>query len=341
MKLSLPLGPVMLDVAGTELTESEREVLRHPRVGGVILFSRNFASREQVAALCEEIHALRDPPLLISVDHEGGRIQRFREGFTALPSMRTLGRAWARDANTAGRAATAVGFVLAAELRAVGVDFSFAPVLDLDHGPSGVIGDRAFHRDAAVVSTLAKSLVHGLALAGMKNCGKHFPGHGFAHGDSHYEVPIDERELDAILAEDAAPYGWIGSPALSAVMPAHVIYPRVDPNPAGFSPFWLREILRKRMRFDGVIFSDDLCMAGACVVGEVEVRAKAALDAGCDMVLVCNDSPMAQRVLSAPDLRIDADSARRIAGLLPATELPDSATLEAARREVQALVAEG
>ena len=331
------LGPVMLDVAGTELGAAEREVLAHPRAGGVILFARNFASRAQLAALTESIHAVRDAPLLVAVDHEGGRIQRFTDGFTALPSMRTLGRAWARNPQGALRAATATGFVLAAELREVGVDFSFAPVLDLDHGTSRVIGDRAFGRDPAVVAMLARALMHGLLAAGMKNCGKHFPGHGFAHGDSHFEAPVDERTLEAILAEDAAPYGWIGSPALTAVMPAHVVYPAVDAQPAGFSRVWLQDVLRGRLGFEGVIFSDDLCMEGACSAGEVEARARAALAAGCDMVLVCNDAARARRVLDAPDLPVEARSARRIASLRPACEPVDAAVLDAARGELRAL----
>ena len=337
MKLELPLGPVMLDIEGTSLTDAERETLRHPRVGGVILFSRNFTSREQIEALTAEIHALRTPALLVAVDHEGGRVQRFRQGFTRLPPMRALGELWMRDALEATRMATATGFVLAADLREVGVDLSFAPVLDLDHGPSGVIGDRSFHRDARVVAMLAKSVMHGMALAGMRNCGKHFPGHGYAHGDSHHEVPIDERDLDTILADDAAPYGWLGSPALSSVMPAHVVYPAVDAQPAGFSAKWLREILRGRMRFDGVIFSDDLRMEGASVAGSIEDRARAALDAGCDMVLVCNHPADARRVLEAADLRVDADSTRRIAAMVPGTERPDQAVLATAREDVARL----
>jgi beta-N-acetylhexosaminidase len=236
--------------------------------------------------------------MLICVDHEGGRVQRFRtDGFTPLAPMRALGELWMNDgghepgsgALAASDAASATGYVLGAELRACGVDLSFTPVLDLDHGPSGVIGDRAFHRDPRVVAVLAKSLMHGLLLAGMANCGKHFPGHGYAHGDSHHELPIDERGLDALLADDARPYAWLGS-VLASVMPAHVVYPAVDAQPAGFSERWLKRILRGDLGFLGAIFSDDLSMEGARVAGAPVDAALAALNAGCDMVLLCNQS---------------------------------------------------
>jgi beta-N-acetylhexosaminidase len=228
--------------------------------------------------------------VLICVDHEGGRVQRFRtDGFTHLPPMRVLGELWMQDAMTATDAATACGYVLAAELRACGVDFSFTPVLDLDHGPSGVIGDRAFHRDARVATLLAKSLMHGLLLAGMQSCGKHFPGHGYVAADSHVEVPVDRRALKTILEDDARPYEWL-STSLAAVMPAHVIYPKVDDRPAGFSSRWLQDILRTRLGFTGAIFSDDLSMQGASVAGTPVQAAIAALNAGCDLVLLCNQS---------------------------------------------------
>lgn len=290
-------GPVVVDVAGLELDPQDRERLRHPLTGGVILFARNFASAAQVAALTAEIRSIR-PSLLICVDHEGGRVQRFRDGFTAIPPMRELGAHWDRDVLGACRRATELGRTIGTELRAVGVDLSFTPVLDLDHGPSGVIGDRAFHADARVVTMLARCLNHGLLLSGMANCGKHFPGHGFAHGDSHHEVPVDERDLATILAEDAAPYGWLGETLLS-VMPAHVIYPRIDPQPAGFSKRWIQAILRRRLGFDGLIFSDDLTMEGAAVAGDIVARADAAFAAGCDMVLVCNQPQTAHHLLGA------------------------------------------
>jgi beta-N-acetylhexosaminidase len=286
-------SPLIIDIAGTMLTEVDRARLAHPLVGGLILFARNWRDRRQLTALTAEIKTLRDD-LLICVDHEGGRVQRFRtDGFTHLPPMRALGELWMRDALAATDAATACGHVLASELRACGVDLSFTPVLDLDHGPSGVIGDRAFHRDARVVTMLAKSVMHGLLQAGMAACGKHFPGHGFVAADSHVDVPIDRRTLKAILAEDAAPYGWL-STSLQSVMPAHVIYPRVDARPAGFSARWLQDILRGQLAFNGAIFSDDLSMAGARRVDGRELSyaeaATLALNAGCDMVLLCNQS---------------------------------------------------
>lgn len=332
--LSPSHAPVVLDIAGTALTDVDRRRLKHPLTGGLILFARNWQDRRQLAELTAEIKAVR-PDVLICVDHEGGRVQRFRtDGFTHLPPMRTLGEAWMRDALCATDAATAVGYVLASELRSCGVDLSFTPVLDLDFGTSGVIGDRAFDRDARVVTVLAKSLMHGLLQAGMSNCGKHFPGHGFVKADSHVDVPVDKRSLKAILADDAQPYAWL-STSLSSVMPAHVIYPKVDSRPAGFSPRWLQEILRDRLGFTGAIFSDDLSMEGARRIdGEVVSYAQAAtvaLNAGCDLVLLCNQSQgegvavdelleglaasLAQRGWSAC-----ADSERRRRHLLPQTQ---------------------
>jgi beta-N-acetylhexosaminidase len=282
-------APVVLDVAGTTLNDDDRRRLQHPLTGGLIFFARNWQDRQQLTELAAEIKSIR-PDVLISVDHEGGRVQRFRtDGFTHLPPMRALGELWMRDALTATDAATAAGYVLGAELRSCGVDLSFTPVLDLDHGGSGVIGDRAFHRDARVATMLAKSLMHGLLLSGMANCGKHFPGHGFVKADSHTEVPVDKRSLKAILADDAKPYEWL-STSLTSVMPAHVIYPKVDEQPAGFSPRWLKDILRQQLGFTGAIFSDDLSMEGAKVAGTAVEGAIAALQAGCDMVLLCNQS---------------------------------------------------
>ena len=297
-------APLILDIAGTTLTATDRRRLAHPLTGGVILFARNWHNRAQLLELTSAIKAVKGD-LLICVDHEGGRVQRFRsDGFTHLPPMASLGAMWMNDgkgakaapgsgALRATNAATAAGYVLASELRSCGVDFSFTPVLDLDWGESGVIGDRAFHRDARVVTLLAKSLMHGLLQAGMANCGKHFPGHGFVKADSHTEVPVDTRSLSALLAEDAAPYPWLRS-TLTSVMPAHVIYPKVDKRPAGFSHKWLQDILRGKLGFDGAIFSDDLSMEGArridgALVSYTEA-AVVALQAGCDMVLLCNQS---------------------------------------------------
>jgi beta-N-acetylhexosaminidase len=299
--MNLAHAPVILDVAGLALDADDRRRLAHPLTGGIVLFARNWRDRLQLTELIAEVKSIRSD-LLVCVDHEGGRVQRFRsDGFTALPPMRVLGEMWMDDgdggpgngAMRALEAARASGHVLAAELRACGVDLSFTPVLDLDHGGSSVIGDRAFHRDPRVVSMLARGLVHGLLQAGMHNCGKHFPGHGFVRGDSHHEIPVDDRPLDRILADDARPYEWLGG-ALTSVMPAHVIYPQVDERPAGFSPRWLREILRNQLGFDGAIFSDDLSMAGARSIGGAEVSyaeaAALALSAGCDLVLLCNQS---------------------------------------------------
>ncbi len=291
MSFDLDTGhaPVVLDIAGTTLTASDRRRLQHPLTGGLILFARNWQDRAQLTTLTADIKAIR-PDLLVCVDHEGGRVQRFKnDGFTHLPPMRVLGELWMRDALAATDAATACGHVLGAELRACGVDLSFTPVLDLDHGGSSVIGDRAFHRDARVATMLAKSLMHGLLLAGMANCGKHFPGHGFVKADSHVAVPVDKRSLKAILADDAKPYAWL-STSLASVMPAHVIYPKVDAQPAGFSERWLKQILRGDLGFQGAIFSDDLSMEGAKVAGSTLDAALAALGAGCDMVLLCNQS---------------------------------------------------
>jgi len=288
-----PHAPVVLDVAGLALDADDRRRLQHPLTGGLILFARNWQDRMQLTALTAEAKSLR-PDLLVCVDHEGGRVQRFRsDGFTLLPPMRALGELWMRDAMRATDAATAVGYVLGAELRACGIDLSFTPVLDLDHGVSAVIGDRAFHRDPRVVGLLAKSVMHGLLRAGMANCGKHFPGHGHVVADSHVDIPVDRRSLKALLADDAAPYAWL-STSLASVMPAHVVYPKVDARPAGFSSRWLQDILRARLRFDGAVFSDDLSMAGARRLEGRELSytdaAIAALQAGCDMVLLCNQS---------------------------------------------------
>jgi beta-N-acetylhexosaminidase len=294
-------APLVIDIGGTTLNDDDRRRLSHPLVGGMILFARNWQDRAQLTALCAEIRALR-PDLLICVDHEGGRVQRFKsDGFTHLPPMRVLGELWlAGDAQQPGEgamramaAATACGYVLGAELRACGVDFSFTPVLDLDHGGSGVIGDRAFARDARIVTVLARCLAQGLLQAGMANCGKHFPGHGYVRADSHTDMPVDRRSLKAILADDALPYRWLDG-VLTAVMPAHVVYPKVDARPAGFSARWLQEILRTRLGFEGAVFSDDLSMAGARQLQGRSLSfaeaAQEALQAGCDLALLCNQS---------------------------------------------------
>jgi len=296
--IELPLGVVIADVAGKALTDDDRKRLSHPQIGGVILFTRNYESVEQLCALCAEIRALRSPELIIAVDHEGGRVQRFRNGFTAIPPMRKLGVLWDQDEEAAMKAARECGYVLASELTACGVSLSFTPVLDVDFGESGVIGDRAFHRDPQAIAALAAALQRGLGEGGLATCGKHFPGHGYVRADSHLEVPVDERSYEEIAATDMAPYPPLIAAGLASVMPAHVIYPKVDDKPAGFSPRWINDILRGEYRFNGLVFSDDLSMEGAKVAGSVTERAQAALNAGCDMVLVCNDLPAADELLA-------------------------------------------
>jgi beta-N-acetylhexosaminidase len=286
-RVKLPLGTVVLDPAGPALTEDDRRRLLHPATGGVILFAHNYESPEQLLALTEEIAHLREPELPISVDHEGGRVQRFMLGFTPIPPMRRLGVLWDRNRESALQAARAVGTVISAELGAHGVDFSFTPVLDLDYGASAVIGHRAFHYDPNAVGALAAALIEGLAGGGMAAVGKHFPGHGFAAADSHVAIPIDERPSKDIFRKDIPPYQAAIKAGLAAVMPAHVIYPHADAEPAGYSKYWLQEVLRGKLGFEGLIFSDDLSMEGASTAGGVAERARAALDAGCDQVLLC------------------------------------------------------
>jgi len=287
---------VVLDVQGGAMTDGERERLRHPAVGAVILFTRNYENPEQLRALTEDIERLREPALPICVDHEGGRVQRFRDGFTAIPPMRELGRRWDRERGAAREAARGAAYIIAAELAAHGVDFSFAPVLDLDYGSCAAIGDRALHFDPNAVGALGACIVQGFAAAGMAAVGKHFPGHGFAPLDSHVEVPRDERSLAEIMKKDIAPYREAIAAGLAAVMPAHVIYTQADPEPAGYSRYWLQEVLRGKLGFEGLVFSDDLSMVGASTAGGLPERARAALAAGCDMVLLCND-PQGQAVL--------------------------------------------
>lgn len=309
-------GPLMIDIAGTELTALDRERLCHPLVGGVILFSRNYVSVEQLTQLCADIHVLRTPCLLIAVDHEGGRVQRFREGFTRLPAPGLLGELWQTEPEKACQYATAIAYVLAAELRACGVDFSFTPVLDLNYGRSTVIGNRSLHRDPQVVTILARAVLEGLRVAGMAACGKHFPGHGFVTADSHVALPVDERSL-AELAEDMQPYRDL---RLDAIMPAHVIYPKIDHRPAGFSPVWF-DILRTELGFSGVVFSDDLSMEGASVAGGILERANAAWGAGCDMLLVCNAPDTVAILLEKWVAQADCVRAQRVAALMP-TQMP-------------------
>ncbi len=306
----MALGPLMIGVSGLGLSAEEREMLRHPLVGGVILFTRNYADAAQLTALATEIHALREPHLLVAVDHEGGRVQRFRKGFVELPPVRQLGHVYDKDRKHAKHLAQLLGWLMAAELRAAGVDLSFAPVLDLDRGYSEVIGNRAFHSDGEVIADLAHAYMIGMDMGGMMACGKHFPGHGTAAADSHRVVVTDNRDYADITAEDMLPFERMVNYGIPAIMAAHVVYPRVDPKPAGFSRFWLQEVLRKRLGFQGVIFSDDLGMSGAQSAGDILGRAGAALDAGCDMLLVCNE--LAAVPLLLEQLRAPANPAAQL-----------------------------
>jgi len=323
-------APVILDIAGTALTDDDRRRLRHPLTGGMILFTRNWIDRRHLTELTAEIKSIR-PDVLITVDHEGGRVQRFRtDGFTHLPAMRDFGELWMRDAMRAVDAATSAGYVLGAELRACGVELSYTPVVDLDHGRSQVVGDRAFHRDPRVVAILAQALSTGLLRAGMANCGKHFPAHGYAVADSHVARAVDDRTLQQILDEDAKPYDWL-STTLTCVMPAHVTFPQVDALPAGFSPRWLKEILRGQLGYTGAICCDDLSMEGARVAGTAVEAGIAALNAGCDLVLLCNQSKVEggrpvdvlldglAQALEQGRWQADANSETRRVELLPQT----------------------
>lgn len=283
----MTLGPLMVDVAGKTLTPEDRELLRHPLVGSVILFTRNYEGPAQLAALVADIRALRTPPLLVAVDHEGGRVQRFRSGFSVLPPARRIGLEYDLDATQGLQLAHAMGWLMAAELRAVGVDFSFAPCVDLDYGVSEIIGDRAYHANAENVARLSLAVMQGMRQAGMAATAKHFPGHGAVVADSHLALPVDRRELTD-LAADLLPYRRLIPNDLAAVMMGHVLFPAVDQVPASFSRRWVGEVLRGELDFRGVVFADDLTMEGASAMGGVVARAEAALEAGCDVLPVCN-----------------------------------------------------
>lgn len=312
----MSLGPVMLDIAGTQLTADDERRLLHPLTGGVILFTRNYTDHHQLMDLTQQIHALRNPHLLIAVDHEGGRVQRFHKDFSKLPAMRELGKLWDKNPSRARYLAKQTGFVLAAELNACGIDFSFTPVLDLDHGQSGVIGDRAFHRDPDIVSELAYHLMLGLKKGGMPAIGKHFPGHGYIRADSHLEKSIDRRSYLEIETSDLIPFRHMIEAGIAGIMPAHVIYPQIDATPAGFSAVWLQKILRGQLQFEGCIFSDDLSMRGAGEYLESMLqRAQAALSAGCDMILVCNNPAGADEILAGLKWETAAISLARLARL--------------------------
>lgn len=308
------LGPVVCDIAGTTLSEAEVKRIAHPLVGMVILFTRNYENRVQLEKLCRAIHDVK-PGILIGVDHEGGRVQRFREGFTEIPAMSAYGRAYKDDPEAAARSLTAAGFVMASELRTAGVDFTFAPVLDLDWGQSEIIGERSFALDPRVVTRLARALSHGMLMAGMANCGKHFPGHGYVAADSHVALPIDDREVSRIEHADVKPYTWMGI-GLASVMTAHVVYPAYDEVPATFSKRILKGLLRDTLHFPGFVFSDDLSMKGAGG-GTLTERAQKALEAGCDAVICCNAPEEVDQMLQELAFEPDAGWRERAAAVDP------------------------
>lgn len=305
MTTDYPIGPIMLDVAGLVLTEHEKEVLNHPNTGAVILFARNYQDPEQLTQLIDSIRKARNGEILIAVDQEGGRVQRFQNGFTRLPAACCYA--------DAPELTETAGWLMAAELLAVGVDFSFAPVLDIDCGISDVIGNRSFSAESERTTALASAFRKGMNAAGMAATGKHFPGHGAVAADSHLALPYDERDLDSIRAKDLLPFKTLINEGLEGIMPAHVVYKNIDPNPAGFSPFWIQQILRKELGFKGVVFSDDLSMEGAASVGGFPERARLAQQAGCDMLLVCNDPTAAEQVLDAMPISSDPSREQRLA----------------------------
>jgi len=312
--MAMALGPLMVDFAGTQLTAEDREVLRHPLVGSVILFTRNYVDPDQLSALVAEIHALRDPPLVVSVDHEGGRVQRFRKHFTVLPPARLIGHRYDIDQAEGIESSRACGWVLASELLAVGIDLSFAPVVDLDYSVSEVIGDRAYHRQAQAVGTLASAFMAGMRDAGMASVAKHFPGHGAVVADSHLALPVDRREL-IDLESDLAPYRRLIANGLVGIMAAHVQFPQVDDLPASLSRRWITGILRNEMGFHGVVFADDLNMGGANVVGPMVTRAQLALEARCDVLPICNNRPGVLEVLDGLRIQSNAASQARLVRL--------------------------
>lgn len=323
----MSIAPLMLDLKDTVLSAEEKELLAHPLTGGVILFGRNYESIEQLEYLVKQIRRSTSRELLIAVDHEGGRVQRFRKEFTTLPSLAALYDA-SDNEQTFLQLSHHHGWLMASELRAVDIDFSFAPVLDLNYGVSDVIGDRAFHRQPDTVSMLAIAYINGMHEAGMASTGKHFPGHGAVVADSHTDIPIDKRSFDEIWSQDMQPFAELIKKGLDAIMPAHVIYSEVDKHPAGFSSFWLQQILRQKLAFDGVIFSDDLSMQGASVIGGFTERAEAAMEAGCDMMLVCNNRKGAVEVIDNANIKQDDTSSKRLESMQGRSFMNRSALLD-------------
>lgn len=344
MLTSLGLGPVMFDLAGLTLTDVERERLQSPAAGGIIFFARNYQNPEQLYKLVLAIRRER-PELLIAVDQEGGRVQRFREGFTRLPPAMAYAKAYPDSLEEAAELAHESGWLMAAELRALEIDFSFAPVLDVESGISQVIGDRSFGYDTQTTTVLAKAFAAGMRDAGMAAVGKHFPGHGAVAADSHLELPVDPRPLAEIEARDLPPFRELINEDIEAIMPAHVVFSACDPNPAGFSPFWIGDVLRQRLGFDGAVFSDDLTMAGAAIAGDYPRRARLALAAGCDMVLVCNAPDGAAAVLDAlANQPLKPESENRLARLhggfaIDWSDLQDDPRCVNARRRLAELTA--
>ncbi len=309
---SMPLGSVMIDIEGFELTQADKKRLLNPLMAGVILFTRHFKSIEQLQNLTQQIHQLRHPKLLIAVDHEGGRVQRFKEGFTRLPAMQQFGRLYSSNKKSAIEMSETIGWLLATELLSVGIDFSFTPVVDLNYATSNVIGDRAFDTDEKIVAQLSFHLMNGMHKAGMAAVAKHFPGHGYIKQDTHSEIAIDDRNYEQLLQKDIQPFLHLITNNIEAIMPAHVIYPKIDNQPAGFSHKWLQEILRKQYQFDGVIISDDISMHAVTSFGTPSVRVNKALMAGCDLVLVCNDLTATDEVLANLKYQTNALSHARL-----------------------------
>lgn len=295
----MSLGPVMCDIQGTSLTEQDKKRLCNKQVGGVILFTRNYESPAQIKALIDSIHQLKTPRLIVAVDHEGGRVQRFRDGFQKIPAMQVFGELYEENETDALQASEKIAWLVASELLHYGVDLSFAPVLDIGDPVSDVIGDRAFHRDPKIITRLANAWIRGMQQAGMEAVGKHFPGHGSVKGDSHHVMPFDPRSFDAIAHLDLIPFKQVIKTHLSGIMMAHVIYDQVDEQPAGFSKFWIQQCLRQQLGFEGVVFSDDLSMAGAESAGSYAQRAHLSLQAGCDMLIVCNNEEGADEVIDS------------------------------------------
>ncbi len=324
----MTLGPLMIDIAGYELTAEDKKILSHPLVGGVILFARNYKDIDQLQRLITAIKQIRDPQLVIAVDHEGGRVQRFREGFTRIPAMRKFGEIFHENKLSALSLTEQCGWILAAELLAIGIDFSFTPVLDLDYGVSEVIGDRSFNADNKVVAELATALMTGMQHAGMSAVAKHYPGHGAVVADSHVDIPVDDRDFNTIEQNDIAPFIDLIKQNVAGIMPAHVIYSQVDKKPAGFSDIWLKQLLRQKYHFNGVIFSDDLIMAGASIIGDYIERAHQALLAGCDILLVCNNRDAVKTILDNFSPIFDANKLQRCWELMRGKSDITNATLQ-------------